>query len=42
MVCLDAVDTLDGHAFIVRAPVERESDALIELCRVVGVDLMDG
>jgi len=24
MVCLDAVDTLDGHAFIIRAPVEKE------------------
>ncbi len=39
MVCLDAVDTLDGHAFIVRAPVEREYDCLSELCRVIGIDL---
>lgn len=36
MVCLD------DRAFIVRAPVEREYDGLIELCRVVGIDLMDG
>ncbi|MBE7508250.1 MAG: hypothetical protein HS101_18465 [Planctomycetia bacterium] len=42
MICLDAVDTLDGHSWVVRAPVEREYDGIMELCKVLAIDLEDG
>lgn len=42
MVCLDAVDTLDGFNWIVRAPADQEYAAIIALCKMAGIDLMDG
>jgi hypothetical protein len=42
MICLDAVDTFDGHEFIVRAPANGEFEAVCELAKTVGIDLEDG
>ncbi|HKQ49688.1 MAG TPA: hypothetical protein VJZ71_16565 [Phycisphaerae bacterium] len=42
MICLDAVDTFDGHEFIVRAPANGEYEAVCELAKAVGIGLEDG
>lgn len=42
MLCIDATDTLDGHSFVVRAPVDQEYDGIMELCKALAIDLSDG
>lgn len=42
MVFLEAIAAADGRTFIVRAPVDEEYEAIIELCQMAGIDWMDG
>jgi hypothetical protein len=35
-------ESIAGHAYTVRAPLSQEYEAVCELAKAVGIDLMDG